>query len=663
MDRQRQSEKLRAIIAGLLHPDRFFFEPACRCVTIEHVSEQIPWEIYRGRLLGEGQTRQRRSFESWNCLLERKHRAEPPLPIISVKLDLPSNQIHVTRSIFCYAWEAYPAEDNVILSREVKKSVTELVGTIDFNMFRRGSEIRDELATLIFQAVVGASRLPLTSLESPLPAFSLGELGYFPSGFVHDREPSSILREHAFGLASNRLEQAKAIELLIRSSPSESLPVCAEAAAHAWAARSSPISFFASVIKLMIDEISLTPYTDFVAKFLIFLDELVKHKFLSLADIVDLESYILRQIVRHLTAYDLVTYHHRGANYPDALMLDAVLKNYLKAIEEMPQLFGDSARDTKEDRRAKRIRRRALRQAWLMRKLCVGLPVPDHPTSPGENQRVLPELDRLPEEQIINPEKRTRRLFEREPTITFGPQARGILHKSVADLEHPMELRELGMALFLDRPLGVFKEPGEPDRTPLLSYEAFRAAIAGRRLEVLAKDPKIAIPSETVERAKAPLRGRLSSIGLPPRASIPGRHPANVSLDDAVRVSPDFQVLGTTRRSLQDFFSGFDFPPFSKLTEFAKPEHTRLLIRAASLGHAAQDELLFLDEKLRKRLQVKIDPSGGYILRSGIEYPTSGLLVQSIFLPEESTGNLLERDLTPKEIRLPLKKRGRHEEE
>jgi hypothetical protein len=654
-----QSETLRTIIADLLHPDRFFFDRACRCLTIEHVSnEEIPWDIYRGRLLGEGQTRQRWIFESWNCFLDRKGRAEHPLPILSVKLYLPLNQIHVIRSILSYVWEAYPAEDNVILSREVQKNVAELVGTIDLNIIRDESEIRDELATLLFQAVVGASRLPLTSLESPLPAFTLGQLGYFPSGLVHDRESCFMLLESASRIGGSSLEKAKAIELLIRSSPPESVPACAEAAAQMRAAQPTGVSVLISVMRLMIDEISLTPYTDFVAKFLLFLDELSKHYLLSTADIVDLESYILRQVVRHLTAYDLVTYHHRGANYPDALMLDAVLKNYLERMEESPQLFATSDRDTEKERRAKQIRRRALRQAWLMRKLCVGLPVPDRPSSPGENQRIFSGLDRLPEEQITNPEKRTRRLFEREPTIAICPQARSILHESGADLEHAVELRELGMALFLDRPLGVFKEPGEPDRTPLLSYEAFSVAIAGRRLEALANDPDIAFPSETVERAMATLTGRLCAIGLPLRVSMPGRNPATVSLDDAVRVSPDFQVLRITRRSLQDFLNEFDFSPLSKwkATDLGKPEHTRLLIRAASLDDAAQDELLFLDEKLCKRLQVRIEPSGGYILRSGVEYPAAGLLVQGIFLPEESLEDLHERNAASEEIRLPPRK-------
>ena len=55
--------------------------------------------------------------------------------------------------------------------------------------------------------------------------------------------------------------------------------------------------------------------------------------------------WLLRQLGRHLTAYDLVTFHHRGANYPDALLLDDLLRRYLLRIERTPELFvGDAHR-------------------------------------------------------------------------------------------------------------------------------------------------------------------------------------------------------------------------------------------------------------------------------------------------------------------------------
>src|SRR5262249_10169224 len=153
---------------------------------------------------------------------------------------------------------------------------------------------------------------------------------------------------------------------------------------------------------------------------------------LVLEEQVDFLGYTVRQIARHLTAYDLHTFHHRGANYPDALLLDAVLKEYFGLIEARPQLFltspgpGDPRRPW---------RRRALRQGWLLRRFYEGLPVPDAPTSPGENARVLPPPhSRVPEEQILHPGRRQRRLYADEPLDRhLGRRARTVLGQSIED--------------------------------------------------------------------------------------------------------------------------------------------------------------------------------------------------------------------------------------
>src|SRR5581483_1487988 len=119
-----------------------------------------------------------------------------------------------------------------------------------------------------------------------------------------------------------------------------------------------------------------------------------------------------RQGARHLTAYDLVTFHHRGANYPDALLLDAVLRRLPGLIEARPQLFLPAADDPAEGQTRKRLRRRALRQGWLLWHTYRGLPVPEVPTSPGENARVLPSpYPHVDEEQILQPGRRPRRLY------------------------------------------------------------------------------------------------------------------------------------------------------------------------------------------------------------------------------------------------------------
>src|SRR4029077_11042057 len=133
------------------------------------------------------------------------------------------------------------------------------------------------------------------------------------------------------------------------------------------------------LMRTMFNEVSLSPWTDFVERALAFVRRLVEGGHLTVAAHVDFLVYGLRQLGRHLTAYDLVTFHHRGANYPDALLLDLVVKEYLRLIELSPELFALEAGDRG------RLRRRALRQGWMLRRHYEGHLVPDAPTSPGEN--------------------------------------------------------------------------------------------------------------------------------------------------------------------------------------------------------------------------------------------------------------------------------------
>src|SRR5205085_766792 len=144
-------------------------------------------------------------------------------------------------------------------------------------------------------------------------------------------------------------------------------------------------------------------WTPFVPRALQLLHQLTSTGRLKPDDYVDFLAHLLCQLARHLTAYDLVTFHHRGANYPDALLLDALLHDYLRSIETMPAAFaGNDARTIH--------RRTALRHAELLRRQYEGHLVPDAPTSPGENARVLPEpYGRVPDEQLLQPHRRSRR--------------------------------------------------------------------------------------------------------------------------------------------------------------------------------------------------------------------------------------------------------------
>src|SRR5712692_8960674 len=167
--------EIRAVAADAVAPRHFFVGNGLELEWEHAPAENIPWEIYKGRLLDASQTRERRTFEAWNIYgIDETGRSTEP--ILSVKLDAETGQLHVVRAILCYAWEAYDAGDNVILSRETTKRVRELVGTVDPTQSYTDQWLPGELVARLCQGVVGKSRVPLTSLESPLQAFSFGQL-------------------------------------------------------------------------------------------------------------------------------------------------------------------------------------------------------------------------------------------------------------------------------------------------------------------------------------------------------------------------------------------------------------------------------------------------------------------------------------------------------
>ena len=130
--------------------------------------------------------------------------------------------MHVVRGLLCYVWEGYDAGGNVYLSRETTRWVRELTGTILLPRFPTEGELLDELVCRVFHAVVGASRLPLSSVEAPLPAFSLGRLAYFYRPAPRPNQPArswTELLESTRGIDLGRTEQAKLLETLLHATP------------------------------------------------------------------------------------------------------------------------------------------------------------------------------------------------------------------------------------------------------------------------------------------------------------------------------------------------------------------------------------------------------------------------------------------------------------
>jgi hypothetical protein len=605
-------ESVRQLAREVIAPAHFFTGPE---ITLEwhHVdAEELIWEIFRGRLLDPAHTRQRRTFEAWNVYQSGPDDRSAE-PLLALKLDAESGLLHVVRGLECYVWEGYDSGGNVILSRERRKWVRELVGTVQLDRFANLNDLRDELICQLFRAVVG-SRLPLLSAEAPLPAFSFGTLFYCYRSGETDRPLHSWreLTEKMLSAPLAWLEKAKLLETFLHAVPAGELGAATTFFVDRWKTLGHSTADLTSLLRTLYNEVSLSPWTDLADKTLAFLDVLENQSVLDTARVADFLGYLLRQLGRHLTAYDLVTFHHRGANYPDALLLDAVLKAYLRIIERRPELFIDTPEDDEHSLRLKRLRRRALRQGWLLRRRYEGHPVPDLTTSPGENNRILPPSHpRVPEEQILHSSKRTKLLYADDPL----PWPGDVLRQSVMDLHHPDERRELGMALFLDRPLGTAKAPGEPDGTLLLSCEAYSGSIARQRLLDLAREERLAEDVQGLPE-EPPIRGLpLDAVGGSPRPGI-------VSLTDARQASPDFVFLRTTPSSVRALLDQFDFTPL--ITQFKLDFLTEGPVFIARVPSGA---VIIYDEEFRPRVELEIDASEGYASRAGQEYPVAGLRV------------------------------------
>jgi hypothetical protein len=589
---KRSPAAVRDVIRAVMRPAHFFVGPSLDLVWKHVTDESVPWEIFRGRLLDGNQTRLQQTFEAWNVhvVTESESSSEP---LLSIKLSCSTGEVHVVRGVLCHVWEGYDSGDNVYLSRETTRWMCEFVGSLMLAEIQETETLRAELANLLFRAIVGASRLPLTSVEAPLPDFSLGALAYFhrqdcPRSEAM-RSSVALIQEGLHGSAS-WLQKTKLLEAMLRAVAWDELPAVADRFARRWREIGHHNHELPALLRSLFNEVSLSPWTEFVDKTLAFVRMLVDAGHLDIEARIDFLSSLLRQLGRHLTAYDLVTFHHRGANYPDALLLDVALKDYLKLIESHAELFLDGGR---------LLRRRALRQGWFMRRHYEGLPVPDAPTSPGENSRVLPPPHvRVPEEQILQPTKRRRFLYDHDPLDAHvGERGRQVLAESLRDLQSPSELRELGMAVFIDRPLGVHKEVGEPDQTPLLSYEAFSRSIAHNRLEQLGR----LLLLEPGLRARCEHQLRELQIDGLPVTLLPEETRPVASLSDARKVAADFLLLRTTPSSARAFLKEVHF-------DCAKTGEPLLIVRGHPAGADPEPRLTFYDASFR--------PIAAFLIRS-----------------------------------------------
>jgi hypothetical protein len=632
------ADALHRSVAAALHPTHFFVAASHSLRFAGPQPEHCAWELFRGHLLDRTQTRLEREFTSWHVYLD-----EDEEPILSVKFDEAERCFYVVRALKVLGHEAFDS-GGAIDSRPAEKWLRELVGSVDLKLARNGEHLQELVQQCLFLAVVGTSRLPITSLESPLPAFSLGILGYVYgsrsetlqskiASLFQGRQPPSLFQEPLsyfdyWARRATSTQLTKLLEFTLRSLPEEQLPALQASLLDAWTVggdcQTAWTVLLAPLNRALFQELALTPYTAFVDRWLKFLRRFVSPHALGPIVIIHLLGYFLRYLARHLTAYDLTKFHNRGANYPDALFLDAVLRDFLELLPRTGSY------------RSHRIGRRALRQGWLLRKQLEGLPVPDQPTSPGENLRILPApFQSVPEEQLAEPRRRSKRLFEGQPAEALLDSAtQELLQESLDDLAEDRELLELGMAVFLDRPLGVFKQPGEVDRTPLLSYEAFSRQIARRRLSELHRWGLMN------EEPYGKLVKRLDELvvrGIPVSV-LPGRErPGVIALEDARGASPDFVILRSLRSSMSRFWEVYDPSPLGAewcRNEFGdgdRASHVSLLIRTPSARRATGTpfSLTGYDRELRPRIELVAadSPQGRYLEHAGGEFLRGGLRV------------------------------------
>ncbi len=620
-------------IDAVMQPCHFFAALELRLTWIAARSETIPWEIFRGRLLDSAHTRLQNTFLSWS--LSEDGAGEP---LISVKLDVHARQIHVTRGLLAYAWEGYDA-GGVIESRETVKWLRELVGTIVLGDYSDLEPLQDELICLIWQAVVGTSRLPLTSIEAPLPAFVFGQLHYVYRQRTDEPGSESWTDFLTQGLEPTHAwsENVKLVEFALRRLESAELPRLAEVLANSGLRESLP-----KLMRSMFNDVSLSPHTRLGENALALVDGLVSNGVWSVVTRIDFLSYLLRQLGRHLTAYDLVTFHHRGANYPDALLLDLVLKGFLRLMQEAPEYFqGDAERP--------RLRRRALRQGCLARRNYEGHMVPDWPTSPGENARVLPASHpRVSEEQLLQPHRRRRTLYDGEPlSHLLTNHAHGVLAASIGDLVHLDERVEMGLGVFIDRPFGYAKATAEPDLTLLLAHEAFSPALARRRWQELKKlgaelNISCGVAIFEAHFANGPWPSGLSHSEL---AECPRLIAA---LSDVRKVASDFIILRTLPaglRSLRDWL----LPLHERYRlDFLANDRCRLGVQA--IDEFGKARLVIYDDRFRPRVELQVDASQGFVTRAGMEFPRAGLHVKRVWADTDGT-DVLELE-EPVELRV-----------
>ena len=131
-------------------------------------------------------------------------------------------------------------------------------------------------------------------------------------------------------------EQVKLFETFLHAATFDEMPTAAESFVSPWPDENRDHDLL-TLFRGLFNEISLSPYTDLVSKSFSFSLAVYMLDYVSYSSGVDIIGFLLRQNGRHLTAYDLITYHHRG-EFSRRSLAQRALGEYLLRLD-WPRLF------------------------------------------------------------------------------------------------------------------------------------------------------------------------------------------------------------------------------------------------------------------------------------------------------------------------------------
>ena len=605
---------LEAALRNALAPSCWLTSPGWSIRLVIAPAQVRRWEIFRGQLVSPDLTRVEQRVASWEIHLSGPE-GDGAGPAFAVHWLVDADELCVTRGFAIHGVKTQ-AEGNVITTQPAIRWTEELLARRLLGP-ASADELTQWLQRSLLLAVVGTSRLAITSTESPHPAWSWGQCHYLLSTW---RSPDGWWRlESDPWLERGRLASC---DFELRRTEPLQMPSLATQIVDG-ALRGGHEPALAATLHGLFGQLSLTPAHHLLDNLLTLL-RLWRERTPEASRWTRLMADMVRQLGRHLTAFDLRRFHNQGANYPDALLMDGFVKLLLPHASDPATAI-------------------TLLSASRIRRELEGLPVPDEPTSPGDLLRFRPgAMTGHLEKQIVDLATRQRRLFVDEPLAPLLPA--WLLEQW---RQQRLDVKELGLALFLDRPLGVPKVQQRVaiDRTPLVSYLAFSRSLASQRLAALTAWGWL--DARQVADFQAELE-RLVIPGIPADdLPLPQPRPGVVCLEDARRAAGDFIITAITERGKRELLANTvaETADEEEMLAWLRGRECRLLVRSPR-SRLLSDPRAFLtayDHTLRPHYEFALPSSMmdvKYAESPGREDLVAGLLVVGAWNEQGQPRNL-----------------------